>query len=94
VLRPGGTFLGSAPFVWPIHGDPHDYFRFSADGLRTVLQAFSDVQIVPLGNAVGSAWLLVSSRSQALRVFNPVMRRLGTRTDPRCPEGYVFTAIR
>jgi SAM-dependent methyltransferase len=94
VLRPGARFLGSAPFVWPIHGDPNDYFRFSADGLRTLLRGFSDIRILPLGNAVGSAWLLLSSGSRALRLFNPVLRRLGERPDPRAPEGYVFTATR
>jgi SAM-dependent methyltransferase len=94
VLRSGGTLLGSAPFVSPIHGDPHDYFRFSAEGLRVVLRGFSDVQIMPQGNAGGAAWLLLSSGSRALRVFNPVLRRLGERADPRVPEGYVFSATR
>jgi SAM-dependent methyltransferase len=94
VLRPRGTFLGSAPFVWPVHGDPHDYFRFSADGLRIVLHGFSQVQILPLGNAAGSAWLLLSNGSRALRILNPLLRRLGDRADPRAPEGYVFSATR
>jgi SAM-dependent methyltransferase len=94
ILRPGGTFVGSAPFVWPVHGDPHDYFRFSADGLRVVLRGFSRVTLQPLGNAAGSAWLLLSNGSRALRVFNPLLRRLGERADPAAPEGYIFTATR
>jgi SAM-dependent methyltransferase len=94
ILRPGGVFLGSAPFIWPVHGDPQDYFRFSADGLQVILGGFSQQQIVPIGNAAGSAWLLVSNSSRTLRVFNPLLRRLGERPDPRAPEGYVFTAIR
>ena len=94
VLRPGGVFLGSAPFVWPIHGDPEDYFRFTGDGLRVVLRSFSDVRLVPLGNAAGSAWLLLSTTTRPLRILNPLFRGLGKRADRRAPEGYVFLATR
>lgn len=91
-LRPGGTFLGSAPFIWPIHGDPHDYFRFAADGLRSLLEMFSEAELTPMGNAPGAAWILLTSRSRTARVFNPLFRGLGARPDPGCPEGYVFSA--
>jgi SAM-dependent methyltransferase len=92
VLTPGGTLVGSVPFVWPVHGDPHDYFRFSADGLRYLLRGFAQTEIVPIGNAAGAAWILLSSTSRAARVLNPLMRNLGSRPNPRCPEGYVFRA--
>jgi SAM-dependent methyltransferase len=94
VLVQGGTFLGSAPFVWPIHGDPHDYFRFSADALRNLLSIFDTATSIPLGNAAGGAWVLLSSRSRTLRALNPLMRRLGKRPDPKCPQAYVFTATK
>ena len=92
VLAPGGTLLGSAPFIWPVHGDPQDYYRFSDGGLRRLLRMFEGVEIVPLGNAAGAAWILLSSTSRAARLLNPLLRNLGARTDPRCPEGYVFIA--
>lgn len=92
VLRDGGTFLGSAPFVWPVHGDPHDFFRFSEDGLRVLLRDFSEVHIEPIGSPKSSAWVLLSSTSRAARVFNPLFRDVGRRPDPRAPEGYVFMA--
>lgn len=37
VLRPGGTLITTAPFVYPIH-DAHDYFRYSPDGLAAIMQ--------------------------------------------------------
>jgi SAM-dependent methyltransferase len=92
VLRSGGILLGSAPFVWPVHGDPHDFFRFSEDGLRILLRDFSAVHIEPIGSAKSSAWVLLSSTSRAARVFNPLFRDVGRRPDPRAPEGYVFMA--
>jgi SAM-dependent methyltransferase len=39
VLRPGGWLLLSAPLMEPVHEEPHDYFRFTAYGLRVLLDA-------------------------------------------------------
>lgn len=45
VLRPGGRLLLSSPFLYPIHGDPHDYQRLTETRLRQLLRDFEDVQI-------------------------------------------------
>jgi SAM-dependent methyltransferase len=37
VLRPQGTIITTAPFVFPIH-DAHDYFRYSPDGIAVILK--------------------------------------------------------
>jgi SAM-dependent methyltransferase len=92
VLKPEGLFVGSVPFVYPVHGDPHDYYRFSEDGLRHILRSFEIVDIEPLGSALSGAWLLLASRSRIWRLLNPVMRGVGNKADPRSPESYVFTA--
>jgi SAM-dependent methyltransferase len=94
VLVEGGTLLGSAPFVWPTHGDPSDYFRFGADGLRHLLRAFSEVELTAVGNAMSGAWILLSSASRAWRLLNPAMRNIGRRADPQSPEAWVFCARR
>lgn len=94
VLRPGGALLGSAPFVWPVHGDPDDYFRFTAAGLRSMLRGFDSAEVVPIGNHYSAAWSLVMARSRTARTLNPAMRLLTRRADARCPEGYVFHARR
>jgi len=52
------------------------------------------VRLDPLGNHYSAAWVVVTARSKVARVLNPAMRRVGGRADPRCPEGYVFTARR
>jgi SAM-dependent methyltransferase len=94
VVRPGGALLGSAPLVWPIHGDPDDYFRFTEAGLRAMLTGFEAVTVIPIGNHVSAAWILLSARSRIARSLNPALRGIGRRADPRCPEGYVFSARR
>jgi len=33
VLRPGGTILITAPFIWHIHEEPRDFFRYTCYGL-------------------------------------------------------------
>lgn len=38
VLRSGGTLLISGPFYWPLHEEPHDYFRFTEYGFRALLE--------------------------------------------------------
>jgi SAM-dependent methyltransferase len=39
VLRPGGCLLLSAPFMWPVHERPRDFFRFTRYGLESLLAA-------------------------------------------------------
>lgn len=95
VLRPGGELLGSVPFLSTgVHADPHDYYRYTADGLRQVLASFDEVEVRPHGNGVGAAWRLVQGRRGWLLPLNPLLRLLSRRTDPDRPEGYTFRARR
>jgi SAM-dependent methyltransferase len=93
-LRAGGVLCGSVPFLFPVHGDPYDFARYTEQGLRHVLAGAQDVTVVAHGNRVGAAWLLLSGDSRVLRLFNPVVRRAFSRPSPRYPEGYVFVARR
>lgn len=44
-LRAGGRLILTAPFVFPIHSAPHDYFRYTRHGLEVLLRDFSQVSI-------------------------------------------------
>ncbi len=47
LARPGGHIVVSTPFLLRIHGAPHDYWRFTPLGLRTLLERQGlDVQMV------------------------------------------------
>lgn len=37
MLLPGGTIHLTVPFVWRVHAYPHDYWRFTLDGVRQLL---------------------------------------------------------
>lgn len=45
-LKSNGKLIITAPFVFPLHDRPHDYFRFTKYGLRYLLSDFCDVKIM------------------------------------------------
>lgn len=51
MLAPGGSLFLSAPQGWGEHQMPHDYFRFTSQGLRVLFgrAGFRVVSITPLG---------------------------------------------
>jgi SAM-dependent methyltransferase len=51
LLAPGGRLIMTTPFVWPLHMQPHDYFRYTPAGLRSLLEprGFEGVDVRPLG---------------------------------------------
>lgn len=50
VLKPGGAFLGSAPFIYSIHADPHDFSRFTGERIQFMCRSFDGVEIYPMGS--------------------------------------------
>lgn len=38
LLRKGGTLILSGPMYWPLHEEPHDFFRFTKYGLQYLLE--------------------------------------------------------
>ena len=49
VLKPGGLLLVTSPFAWPWHGtnEYEDYWRFTHQGWKLLLETFTDVSITP-----------------------------------------------
>lgn len=38
VLRPGGAAIYTVPFIWHLHEEPRDFFRYSKHGLRYLFE--------------------------------------------------------
>ena len=38
VLKPGGSFIITAPHIWGLHNEPDDYYRFTKYGLQYLLE--------------------------------------------------------
>jgi SAM-dependent methyltransferase len=49
VLRPGGTYLVSVPFIWGLHNVPHDYYRYTEFALAHMFRetGFKDLHAEP-----------------------------------------------
>lgn len=47
VLEPGGRLCLTTPFVWPLHEEPFDFYRYTAYALRHLLEraGFVDIDI-------------------------------------------------
>lgn len=45
VLQPGGRFCFIVPFLFPFHGHPNDFQRWSQEGLRAAFAEFSTVEV-------------------------------------------------
>jgi SAM-dependent methyltransferase len=59
LLKPGGHFIVSGPFTWPLHEEPYDYFRFTKHGFRHIIEkaGFEVVEI----NSNGGIWVATAT---------------------------------
>jgi SAM-dependent methyltransferase len=44
-LRSGGTLFVLVPALYPLHDEPHDYWRFTEHALRKMFARFDDVDV-------------------------------------------------
>jgi SAM-dependent methyltransferase len=79
VLKPDGVLLISAPFMFPIHADPFDYYRFTPQGLVKMLNDYSNLEIIPMGSTWGTLGMLLdlAARELSHKTFRKVIRTLG-----------------
>ena len=107
-LRDGGKIFGSTPFLFPIHDEPHDFFRFTEYGLRYLMREYDKICVRPrsgffvmFGTVAARLW---RSDSRGLRVISlPLMLFLyilwpfavfldRMLVSRFAPSGYLFTA--
>lgn len=44
-LADGGRLIVAVPFAFPLHDEPHDYYRYTEFALRRMLSAFRTVEV-------------------------------------------------
>lgn len=77
VLRPGGVLIGNVPFLYWLHEEPHDYFRYTEHGLRhlTSVAGFSRIDIFVLGGGLDVVIDILGKISAKVPVAGPTMSR-------------------
>ncbi len=84
VLRPGGLFFFTVPFVWPLHEVPNDFARYTPFGLERLLgdAGFDSPRIRSLGGW-HAAMAQMRSNLGAARIDPKLARRLARAVIPR-----------
>ena len=63
VLKPKGLLILAVPFSWPIHEKPYDLWRFTEEGLRTLLMKdFKEVKFETIGKSNKPNLIFVTAR--------------------------------
>jgi SAM-dependent methyltransferase len=70
VLRPGGRLLATVPFVWELHEEPHDYWRFTPYALAALLEdaGLEAVAIEPRSDSLSALAQLMTNVAWSLHV--------------------------
>jgi SAM-dependent methyltransferase len=59
VLAPEGEVHVEVPFIQPYHADPHDYWRFTHEGLEALFRGWRIEGVGShMGSGAGAAWVL------------------------------------
>lgn len=93
ILKPGGFFFLTVPFLWPLHDTPYDFYRYTPFALQRILArtGFTDLQLTPMGGWDASLaqllglWLRRRPMNRLLRAtasvfLLPVVALLGNQT--------------
>ena len=62
ILKPGGKFYFSIPFIYPMHDQPYDFRRYTLHGIKSLLSenGFEILKIIRHGNSLVTALQLVN----------------------------------
>ncbi len=103
VLKHGGALLLSVPLVYPHNPEPTDYWRFTEEALRLIVDqaGFAEFLVVPFGGRWTAAAYLLSPFLRPVWLIAPVVYWLCLKMDvwtgkrfssTQCPIGYVAKA--
>ena len=91
VLKNGGVVVGSTRFIYPQHGAPNDYYRFTEDSITMLFGVFSECKIEKLGNRLHVLIDIITENYHFLRLFNRLLQYIKVKSST-CYSGLLFIA--
>jgi SAM-dependent methyltransferase len=91
VLKAGGIMIGSTRFMYPQHGAPNDYYRFTAESLELLFREYGECRIEKLGNRLHVLSDIVTENYHFLRIFNRLIQYIQLKPTT-CYSGLLFVA--
>lgn len=80
LLAPGGWLIATTPFMWVLHEEPRDFFRYTPFALEWLLReaGFESVMVTPIAGQWSTLGLLTSYalRDSSLRRFGDPARHI------------------
>ena len=73
VLKPGGRLILSVPFLFPLHGEPEDYRRFSEYGVQVMLTDYSITRIERIGGVGQTLATVFLNWVDSMAVDHPII---------------------
>tara|TARA_B110000444_G_C18798823_1_gene576326 strand:- start:850 stop:1515 length:666 start_codon:yes stop_codon:yes gene_type:complete len=76
ILNKNGKFFGSTPFIFRIHGSPQDYFRYTEDALKRLLDdsGFKEIEIKILeGGIFACFYSSISTITRKIPFLNNIL---------------------
>lgn len=91
VLKKKGVVLLSVPFFFPFHPDPHDYYRYTEEGLFYLFRKFKKVKVIRFGSRAAFFWEMMTWVLPFMKIFNKLLVRFNF-NDKNGPSGYIVFA--
>ena len=80
ILKFGGKVFIETPFMQTVHASPHDFYRWTPDGLRRILSAFEVAEIeVVAGPGSALAWQFQATMAMLFSMNKEVLYKIGLR---------------
>jgi len=95
ILKKGGTAIVSTVFIYPYHGEPYDYFRFTKYGLGHLFKNFSKTEIISFGNTFNALIELITTKNKytkLFRFFTGLLTLLPQNNKTKNPLGFIVIA--
>lgn len=94
LLKPSGYLIASTRFIYPYHGEPSDYFRFTKFGLERLFSGYQKVEIITLGNRSSAIIDLFTTSNSIFKLMRPFVTLLTyfNNQKTKVPLGFVIIA--